>query len=330
MKKQTGLSLIELMIALVLGLFLMGGVIQVLTSSQGSYQDITSQARMQESAKIALDYLVRDLRNVGYWGCSGQAVNVANTVVGGSGYDPDNVLRGWDDSETKPAPYDGNIISGTDVIEMSIVDIEKGLSLVEQKGGGTNGNASLHLNADHDGETDDIWMIVDVDCSNIAILAQSSDTGQASVLVHNKAKGKVEENCTMAIRGNFDCSDTTGALGDNYQKGSSVYKFSNIAYAIQDGENGLKALRRYSDSTSDDSEKLMEGVLDLDFTYGVDTTGDGAVDRFANASVLNNAASGLLWKDVISISIDLVVINPSDNSQTETFSTSVRLRNRGI
>ncbi|MFE0501804.1 PilW family protein [Lysobacter soli] len=65
----TGLSLIELMIAMVIGLVLLLGLVQVMSASRNAYQLSTGVARTQENARFAVDFLQRDLRMAGHMGC---------------------------------------------------------------------------------------------------------------------------------------------------------------------------------------------------------------------------------------------------------------------
>ena len=67
MVKQTGLSLIELMIAMTLGLILMFGVVQIFISSKQTYTVVTSQSQTQENARVLKHFLGRGLRHAGYW-----------------------------------------------------------------------------------------------------------------------------------------------------------------------------------------------------------------------------------------------------------------------
>lgn len=67
-RRQLGLSLIELMIALVIGLLLIGGLIQIYLSSKQSYNAQEQLARMQEGGRYAMDLITRDLRRSGFWG----------------------------------------------------------------------------------------------------------------------------------------------------------------------------------------------------------------------------------------------------------------------
>jgi type IV pilus assembly protein PilW len=63
-----GVSLVELMVAVVVGLVMLGGVIQVYLSSKQTYNAQDQLARMQESGRFAMDLITRDLRRAGYWG----------------------------------------------------------------------------------------------------------------------------------------------------------------------------------------------------------------------------------------------------------------------
>ena len=67
---QRGFSLIELMVAMTLGLILMGGVISIFQSTKVTYNTNEKTARLQENGRVALDFLTHDLRSAGYLGCS--------------------------------------------------------------------------------------------------------------------------------------------------------------------------------------------------------------------------------------------------------------------
>jgi type II secretory pathway component PulJ len=57
-----GLSLIEVLVAMVLGLFLLAGIIQVMVSARAAYRLAEAQARTQENGRFAMQYLARELR----------------------------------------------------------------------------------------------------------------------------------------------------------------------------------------------------------------------------------------------------------------------------
>lgn len=64
--RHYGFTLIELMVALVLSLFLIGGAILISTSGKATYTDAEKLSRAQESIRFASDFLIRDIRNAGF------------------------------------------------------------------------------------------------------------------------------------------------------------------------------------------------------------------------------------------------------------------------
>ncbi|ALN79893.1 PilW family protein [Lysobacter antibioticus] len=66
---QQGLSLIELMVALLLSGLLLLGLVEIFSASRASYQMAQGLARAQESSRFAIDALQRDARMSGHFGC---------------------------------------------------------------------------------------------------------------------------------------------------------------------------------------------------------------------------------------------------------------------
>ncbi|UOA07566.1 PilW family protein [Methylobacter sp. S3L5C] len=79
---QSGLSLIEIMIALLIGAFLIGGVLQIFISSKQTYRMQQNLSRLQENGRFSLDFLAKDIRMAGYWGCL--SPNSPNTDIAGT------------------------------------------------------------------------------------------------------------------------------------------------------------------------------------------------------------------------------------------------------
>jgi type IV pilus assembly protein PilW len=69
--KQTGLSLIELMVAMTISLFLLIAIGLVYSTSKSGFAYANNTVRMSEDATFALDSLGRDIRMAGYAGCKG-------------------------------------------------------------------------------------------------------------------------------------------------------------------------------------------------------------------------------------------------------------------
>ncbi|MBZ9566583.1 PilW family protein [Modicisalibacter tunisiensis] len=64
--RQRGVSLVELMVALAIGLLVMAGMTRLFIEYQGIYRLQASLSRMQEDGRFALDVIDRELRKAGY------------------------------------------------------------------------------------------------------------------------------------------------------------------------------------------------------------------------------------------------------------------------
>jgi type IV pilus assembly protein PilW len=58
-------TLVEVMIGMLLGVFLVGGIMQVFASSRQTYRVHEATSRMQESGRMALEVISRDIRGAG-------------------------------------------------------------------------------------------------------------------------------------------------------------------------------------------------------------------------------------------------------------------------
>ena len=99
---QMGFNLIEIMIALLIGAFLLGGILQVFIGSKETYRMQENLSRLQQNARLALNYLSNDIRLAGYWGCL-SSISLNNSDVAGTN---DNAVAG------------DNIDEGTDTITL--------------------------------------------------------------------------------------------------------------------------------------------------------------------------------------------------------------------
>jgi type IV pilus assembly protein PilW len=81
-QRQVGLTLLEMMIALSLGLLLLVGIGTIFVGSQQTYRVQEENARIQESGRFALDLLGRSIRQAGYWNMSVNPVDPNNGFSG--------------------------------------------------------------------------------------------------------------------------------------------------------------------------------------------------------------------------------------------------------
>jgi len=70
---QKGISLVEVLVAMTLGLVLILGVVQIFASSRQTYQVQDASARLQEDGRYVLTRISQELRMAGMFGCLTQA-----------------------------------------------------------------------------------------------------------------------------------------------------------------------------------------------------------------------------------------------------------------
>ena len=85
--KQQGLTLIELMVALVISLLILAGLFTVYQSNNRAYRISDGLVRVQENGRFALDFIVRELRMAGFPAIDS---NLRNQVGGTEGTGPNN------------------------------------------------------------------------------------------------------------------------------------------------------------------------------------------------------------------------------------------------
>ncbi len=73
--RQSGISLVEIMIGLLIGLFLMGGLLQVFDQSKRGYRYQAGLSQVQEQGRFAMEFLTVNLRLAGFPGSNPPAGN---------------------------------------------------------------------------------------------------------------------------------------------------------------------------------------------------------------------------------------------------------------
>ncbi|NVK39749.1 MAG: prepilin-type N-terminal cleavage/methylation domain-containing protein [Oceanospirillaceae bacterium] len=75
LNRQRGVSLVELMIAMVLGLLVSAIVIGMFSSTVGSTRQAITTIRLNQELRTVMDLMVRDLRRSGFWNSGGAAAS---------------------------------------------------------------------------------------------------------------------------------------------------------------------------------------------------------------------------------------------------------------
>ena len=100
MRRQRGLSLVELMIAITLALIVLTAVLAVFSQNSRSFRQSDAVARMQDSARFALDALARDIAMAGFYGGMYGAANIVPFTTA-----PANDCGGADSATSPATPW---------------------------------------------------------------------------------------------------------------------------------------------------------------------------------------------------------------------------------
>lgn len=313
---QTGLSLIELMIALALGVVLTLGVVQVFLGSSQTYRLTDSLGKVQENIRFTLGSLQHDVRMAGHVGCLvGQPFNNLDDTAYEDAVYENRAIIGWEaantglgdaftittlssgggswsngPADTVPAAIQDEMIPGTDFVVISGAQ-RADVDLTGNPGGSAN---TLVTNTNTGIESGTIITVVDSGCG---FADRFQKTNNANTNSLTKGGGGTPGNITP-VNGGFGGPPA----GENYDDEASVYIFTSTAYFIGVGASGEPALFRERLDAGDASGRveLAEGVESMQILYGVDDGVDRSVDRYVTAANVNN------WDDVRSMRMALL------------------------
>ncbi len=72
--QQAGVSLVELLIGITIGLFIVGASVTALLLHLRESRSLIAQSRLMQDLRATTDLMARDLRRVGYWGAADHGV----------------------------------------------------------------------------------------------------------------------------------------------------------------------------------------------------------------------------------------------------------------
>lgn len=174
--RQSGLSILEFMIAVFLGLLVSAGLIQVLMSNKQTSQVQGEVARLQESARFAVESLSRDLRSADHWGCNADIARVTNHVTDTTSaafFDIENTISGEDGDDEKTP--DTLTLIGANLINEARLKPNTALNSASAVGFNNNNYDASKLVGKS---------IILADCQQSDLFKVESVAGQT--LVHNK------------------------------------------------------------------------------------------------------------------------------------------------
>ena len=327
---QSGVSLVELMVAMLISLFLVGGAISLLSQNRVHYRQNNDQLRLQESARFALDIIAGDLRMAGYTGCSRSIANNLSGIAPGDLLDTRNtaLIDGYEQNSSSWSAQPSNdivdrIYPGTDAITIRKVT-GKGAPISASMANAADNvmveNAPVDagfIGAIYDCETANIFQVTFKDNQMISHASGGSfSPGNVEDAFHDPGEALVPRAYVQSPFYTADPDADKLAL----KAITFVSRFDAIRYFIADtdpdGEVGYPSLwREYHNGTEIVTEEFIQGVENMQILYGLDddvetNQGDGVPDRYVKANeipAVDLANRVNPWKAVVAVKISLLV-----------------------
>lgn len=306
-----GFSLVELMVALTIGLIILTAVSSLFVSSKQTYTTQDRLARLQENARFAMHFIVKDLRLAGYFGCISDITpdSINNTLNNSAdfAYNAQIPIEGvnniagisgsptgtWYPSANTTMP--ANAIPGTDAIAIRMGDASSNIYLNQEM---PNDSAVLKANSITGLSVGEIIMVSD--CANADIMQITQLNPTDPHIVHNSGGG-TPGNSTQKLSKSYSPSTAPD--------GTRIMKFQTRRYFISTGASGNPALFRQDNTAA--AIELVDGVENLQVLYGTDTDSDGIPNVYLKAgdAGLQSASE---WSSVRSVRIGILARTVND------------------
>ncbi|HUL67684.1 MAG TPA: PilW family protein [Burkholderiaceae bacterium] len=316
--RQRGLSLVELMISITIGLIVMSALAYVFAGSRGAYRVNENLARVQETGRFALDYIGQDLRMVSFAGCHSRGLTNDNTLViarpavtfAGVG---DGLLgfengTGWTNA------------SGVTRVRGDVLTVRRASSAGVEISANTNVAAAQITVKNNCSKLRQSDLVLLASCERAVVLritntpATTCDGTVGAVVLEHKASGAGSDGSQGNGNNGFVTGSTSYQIADAFHVDTraSVYRFDEVAYFIGNNPAGHPGL--YRSSSNSGTEELVENVEDMDILYGLDTSSpaDGIADSYVNATAVTD------WSQVVSVRISLLVAGQDSAVTTGT------------
>lgn len=307
LKRQSGLTLVELMVATTLSLVLLAGVLLVFSANKSTYQMQNGLGTLQENGRYAMGQIMADLQLAGFGGCLSPQVRdgqsrAQKAVIRNLVSSPPSFLNDF----TAGRFFDGrNDQSGT--FTYGGVTMVPGTDSVEIRGP-LRSNVNFVVGEVGKTSTVDVVGTASGFATNEFLLV--ADCGGADIF---RATGVATSGGNTQIS-HSSASNTQAELSRNYGSDAVVMEFATHTYFI--GETGrnnssgqaVTALYRFDGNSS---QELVDGVDDLQIEYALDTDGDGVIDGFDDASGVTD------WADVHGLRFSLLMNSVDGASAVE-------------
>lgn len=350
-----GVTLIELMLAVTISSILMLGVGSIYFNSKRTYQLQEEFAHMQEGSRIAMRFMIEDIRSAGYLGCvwnnnpdfanflddDGDPVAnnfTGNFLVGIEGMEAsasgpgDNVdltapAAGW--NRAIPAFITRAPLAGSDILivrhaagdgyPLAINNDATNVWLDDLGDPNINNATGNDCHDATDTCVGHIIMLTDCQKSRLFQVTGMTVTAQGIQLEHDDGTaGGIEPGNGEPVWGGGADEYPIFEVADTH-----AYTAVSHAYYIANNNDGVPCLYRQLMKPASQPEELIEGVENMQVLYGIDTNKTAA--NANNPFQYDGIANRYVTANLVNVALDNVVstrISLLFRTNNEVFSKS--------
>ncbi|MBB1371751.1 PilW family protein [Pseudoalteromonas sp. SR45-4] len=324
--KQTGFTLIEVMISLFIGGLVLGGVMFTYIGMKVTTKDTMTIGELQESGRLAINIMQRDIEQIGFWGT----------------YYEDSFTAG--NTSTLPAPTN-DCFEGLN--NGSFPDLASSSNFRTIYAKTADGTKELNCINNPIKKTD-ILQLKFLQGNQLTVEAGTNETQI------NQNYFIAEQEQAQFVRGVVDQS-TLNTNATVWPYSHHTYYITEQTYTVNNQSLTVPALMRerlVADEVR--AETIMEGVENIRFVFGLDTTNDSRVDTYRSINDMTSTD----WenrKGILTVQLFLLIraLQPdpgvkiknqkyilgedsdkreltfTDNYRRTVFTTTIRLNNVG-
>jgi type IV pilus assembly protein PilW len=306
--RRAGLALVELMIALVLGLVIVAALGQLYAGGRSTARVGESLTRLNENGRFAVDLLAGDLRMAGYLSCGGAGAELGNAVNGGGNWLYQTAgLRGFEGGvDTLPSELTGKVRSGTDV-------------LIVRRAAAESAAAGQTF------QRGDVLVISNTACNQATLFQLTAELAYNPSVAFNPGSavsttGSNPGNCTANLFGSFDCGSVAAAYADTFGSGFALSRYAVHAYYVSASDPPTlmrMQLCEQSGTAATCLDELIRDVEDLQVEYCCDGNAYVTADQVI--------ARGIDWGDLTSVRFALLLRSRNANVRTEASAQTISL-----
>jgi type IV pilus assembly protein PilW len=314
-RQQFGLSLIELVIAMALGLVITVGVLQVLSGTQETERYTRAVGSLEDASRIAMQLITNDFQMGSYYGCVDPEKSPPRVIANGAPVNAagftQRAVEGWEfstswsgSSTTNPTPSGSSPIANSDVFRVLRASSGKMELANDVPVGGpvelVDGSLSF--------SDDDLVLITD--CENSDLFRVSSVT--------DAAVGPPATPLTLT----FTSADNTPAsLSVEYSDAfAEVLRFFSRLYFVadtgRDDVQGNDIFALYRSEQGGTPLEMVEGIDNMQIRYGTEVSGGNI--NYRDADAVSDFADVDFVQVSLLVSSDPVLLDPDTSSYAVT------------